>query len=355
MINSVPFDVTRVILIILVVIAAILTIRIVYSLTSKQYRETYAKKIRYCLGIGLVLGLILPWNETLGLTAALVSVSLFLLLALYSMLVMGEIGNIPLISQTWVPRENVRRLLSYFSIIEAVMGIVLILLSIILPFFTSYQISITIMPLAFASIAILSDLFDLTFPNPPYKELFSLLYLYYRKNKDKQTDDECFSIEDPQFHFVLENTEFNIYELREALELMVRDGMAERTVAATPMGRVRFKIYKMGIDAIKLEYKEKMLSLSTQKQRIARVLEYFNSEEIKKSLDTQKKVRKALKIIDQNEETARKFFKENKYYVKESWLYSTLCHINNQRKLLLSHQKSKNLRETNKKENEISL
>jgi len=147
---------------------------------------------------------------------------------------MDVIGDISLISQTWIPRGKPLRWFSYFSIIEASMGITVVFLHAILSTFFSYPVGTTIMPLAFATIAILTDLFELTFPEPPYRELLSLLYIYYYKNK--QTNDQNFPLEDTQFSSVLTSTDFTIYELIEVLELLVREEMAERKMTDLLIG-----------------------------------------------------------------------------------------------------------------------
>jgi hypothetical protein len=327
------FDITSYVLLILVVIVAILMARIVFSLTSKRYRERYAPKIKESFATGLTLGFLLPWNSVFGLAAALVSGIFFLLLALYSMLVMGAIGDLPLIGQTWLPRVKVRRWLSYFSMIEGVMGIINVILSIVLSVLFSYRVNM-MTPLAFASIAILSDLFQLTNPEPPYRELLSLFYLYCLKNQDKRVDENYFFIEDIEFPSVLEGTDFTVYEFRESLERLVARGMAEKETPVTPMGRVRFKLYEWGLDSIKLEYEETMLLLFTEKRKITKVLDYFKDKEVMKNLDTPRKIRKALKILDKSEKESREFFNENKYFLEKDWLDSIIQRIDEQRKIL---------------------
>ena len=47
----------------------------------------------------------------------------------------------------------------------------------------------------------------------------------------------------------------------------------------TPLGRARFRIYPQGVQAERLEYDEKMLQLSTQKQSIVKALEHFETDD----------------------------------------------------------------------------
>ena len=332
-------DLTNYILMSLIVILAIIMIRIVFSLSSKRYKDEYVPKIEYCLTFGFFLGVILYWNDTIGLVAALVSIGFFLFFALYSMLSMGVIGDISLISQTWIPREKLRRWFSYFSIIEASMGITVVFLHAILSTFFSYPVGTTIMPLAFATIAILTDLFELTFPEPPYRELFSLLYIYYDRNK--QTNDQNFTLEDTQFPSVLKSTDFTIYELREALERLVREEMAEREMTNMPIGQVRFNLNKSGIASIMLEYEQKMLSLSTKEQAIQRILDYFKDEEMQRSLNTSWKVRKALKVLNTYEQKSKEFFEENRYFLEKDWLNSILSKVSEQKEIIISRNDKK--------------
>ena len=63
--------------------------------------------------------------------------------------------------------------------------------------------------------------------------------MYYDKNK--QINYQNFTLEDTQFPSVLKSTDFTIYELREALELLVREDMAEREMTNMLMGQVRLK------------------------------------------------------------------------------------------------------------------
>jgi len=340
MVEISSYNITNYILMSLIGILAIIMIRIVFSLSSKRYKDEYVPKIEYCLTFGFFLGVILYWNDTIGLVAALVSIGFFLFFAVYSMLSMGVIGDISLISQTWIPREKLRRWFAYFSIIEAAMGITVVFLHAILSTFFSYSTGITIMPLAFAIIAILTDLFELTFPEPPYRELFSLLYMYYDKNK--QTNYQNFTLEDTQFPSVLKSTDFTIYEFREAPELLVREDMAEREMTNMPMGQVRFNIFRSGIDSIKLEYAQKMLSLSTKEQAIQRILDYFKDEEMKKSLNTSWKVRKALKVLNTYEQKSKEFFKENQYFLGKDWLKSILNRVREQKEIIISRNDKNN-------------
>jgi len=329
-------DYASYILLVLVGIMGIFMVRVVFSFTSPKNRKLHAPRIRQSLGIGLVLGFILPWSETLGLLAALCSVSLFLFLTVYSMLVMGQIGNLPLISQSWLPRERVRRWFSYFAIIEGVMGIIGVVLPLALSLLPFFQMAPNITPLAFASIAILADLFDLTFPSPPYRELFSLIHKYKINNKNNTGTDEDFFIEDCDFPLILNSTDFTVYDVREALEFLVRENMAERKIPVTPMGRVRFRLLKYGEDALRLGYEEKMLYLFAEKQSITKVLDYFDSEEALTALDSKKKVRKAQKILDKSEEKSRELFKNNSSFIEAEWLSSIQNRIERKKEFMMN-------------------
>jgi len=332
-------DVTSYILLALVAILCIFMVRVIFSFTSAKSRKLHAPKIRHSLAIGLVIGFILPWYELLGLIAALVSVSFFLFLAVYSMLVMGQIGNLPLISQTWLPRERVRKWFSYFAIIEGVMGIIGVVMPLALSLLPFFQMEPNITPLAFASIAILADLFDLTFPSPPYRELFTQIYLYIKKCKNNKASKEEFFVEDCHFPMIKKNSDFTVYEIREALEFLVRQNMAERKIPVTPMGRVRFRIMQSGLTALKLGYQEKMLYLSAEKQGIINVLDYFDSKETLRSLDSKRKIRKAQKVLDKTKEKSQKIFKNNSDFIQSEWLNLTLTRIEKQKQSLLKMQK----------------
>jgi len=327
-------DVTSYILLALVAIMCIFMARVIFGFTSAKNRRLHAPKIKHSLVIGLVLGFLLPWYELLGLLAALISVSFFLFLAFYSTLVMGQIGNVPLISQTWLPRERLRKWFSYFAIIEGVMGIIGVVLPLALSLLPFFQMEPNITPLAFASIAILADLFDLTFPSPPYRELFTQIYMYTKKCKKNNASEEEFFVEDCHFPLIMKNSDFTVYDIREALEFLVRENMAEREIPVLPMGRVRFRITKSGLDALKLGYEEKMLYLFAEKQSITNVLDYFDSEETLGALDSKRKISKAQKILNKTKEKSQKIFKNNTGFIKSEWLNSTLKRIDAQKQAL---------------------
>jgi len=333
-------DVTSYILLALVAIMCIFMARVIFSFTSAKNRKLHAPKIRHSLVIGLVLGFILPWYELLGLLAALISVSLFLFLALYSMLIIGKIGNVPLIAQTWLPRERLRKWFSYFAIIEGVMGIIGVVVPLALSLLPFFQMETNITPLAFASIAILADLFDLTFPSPPYRELFTQIYMYMKKCKSSKTAKGEFFVEDCHFPLIMQNSDFTVYDIREALEFLVRENMAERKIPVLPMSRVRFRILKSGLDALRLGYEEKMLYLSAEKQSVTNVLDYFDSKEILHALDSKRKIGNAQKILNKTQEKSQKIFKNNNSFIEIEWLNSTLKRIDEQ-KQALSQMKNK--------------
>jgi len=63
---------------VIVVVSAIIAIKILLDLSSKHHRHRYAKIVRFDLLIGIVLGMMLPWMEPIGLLAAALTAFLFL-------------------------------------------------------------------------------------------------------------------------------------------------------------------------------------------------------------------------------------------------------------------------------------
>ena len=102
----------------------------------------------------------------------------------------------------------------------------------------------------------------------------------------------------------------------------------------TPLGRARFRIYPQGVQAERLEYDEKMLQLSTQKQSIVKALEHFETDDACRILDTSRKRENTLIALGKLEHDSRDFSYVNSYFLEEGWLGNTLDRIRKQQELL---------------------
>ena len=179
-------DPAELVLLVIVVVSAIIAIKILLDLSSKHHRHRYAKIVRFDLLIGIVLGMMLPWMEPIGLLAAALTAFLFLGLSVVMFL---ESKMISVWRIRMVRREKIKEWFLHFSVTTGVIGIITTLLSIIVPPFLQLTLGFMV-PLAFDSLSVLSALLEFTLPSTPYNVMFALVFELMRRRSGNSPENE---------------------------------------------------------------------------------------------------------------------------------------------------------------------
>ena len=173
----------------LVVIAvSLLGISLLLRLVSRAHRQKYRKLFRSSFLIGGLLGLVIPWNEELGLLIAMILS--FLLLGLAASYVLPR-SSTSLFHRLSKAREHARDSFLYFSVITGVSGIFSTVISILSPSFFGFSLS-SLVPLSFDALSVLSALMEFTIPIPDYVFLNGVIMSYASKNNGGHPDGEVF-------------------------------------------------------------------------------------------------------------------------------------------------------------------
>lgn len=230
--------------------------------------------VRFNLLVGIILGLVLPWNQELGLVGATAASFLLLFLALLYYLLGGRLTSLRFLQAYWTPREQVKDWFLYFSISTGVAGIVATVLSVIVPPLLALSLSLFI-PLAFDSLSVLSALLELTIFVPLYNNIFGLAYGFIVKGKDELGVERRY-IEDIDFGAITNHTAHTKFEVRDAMELLVRRGFAIKQ-SPTPLGKVRFVINDHGLKYLQACWNEFYVSLQRDKDGVEKLLLYLEN------------------------------------------------------------------------------
>jgi hypothetical protein len=252
------------ILLFLMFFTIVISVRVFWVFPSKIYRRQFLQIMKSSIIIGTILGLILPWNVYVGLGASLVAALILLFIAVFSLIVLGRFGDIRSLHQTWVRRVTVRELLIVFSIISGLIGIIATILSIVIPPFLELSLRSEV-PLAFDALSVTAALLDVTIPVTSYRKIYSLIFIYLR---DRFGSDDWEWVNDQEFLDIIHDTEFTEYEVRDALENLVREGLAVKTTPDDMVEKVAFRISGLGYEVLRLNYEETIIKIHNNLERM---------------------------------------------------------------------------------------
>jgi len=209
------------VLLVIVLVSALMAIKILLDLASKHHRSRYTRMVRLDLGIGIVLGLSLPWIEPVGLMVAAMTAVLFLGLSIIMLL---ESKRVPLWRMRTVRRERIKEWYLHFSVTTGLVGIVTTLLSIVVPPFLKLSLGFMV-PLAFDSLSVLSALLEFTLPSTPYHVIYALIFglVHERTRKDGTTEIRLDDLEQ-----IAHETAHSRFEVLDTVESLVEQGLATK-------------------------------------------------------------------------------------------------------------------------------
>jgi hypothetical protein len=268
---SVSLSFPDLILLTVTLTAAVVAVRILWSLASSRHRAAYGRPVKYVFVMGALLGLLLPWNEWAGLTGALMaSLVLLLLSSAYSLLGWRTSGSRSL-ALVWIPRETMRDWFLYLSVGAGVIGVVTTVISLVVSPLLGISLS-SLVPLAFDTVSILSALLEFTVYVPSYNNIFALVYTFITHVRRVAPDSGEPYLDDLDFKRITEGSHFTDFEVRDAMESLVRRGFASK-ISPVPVARIVFKIGPYGIRFLKSVWEEVFFSMEREKAQIeARML-----------------------------------------------------------------------------------
>jgi len=252
----------------ILLVAAIVALRLLFTVMTPRHRRRYSKVLNYGFLLGIVLGLVLPWNEPLGVLAATITSLLLLLVAFhYSFLqgraILRRLGRAFPASWVTVSRESVRDVFLYFSIVTGVIGIITTILSVVIPPFLSLSLG-SFVPLSFDTLSVLSAMLEFTFAVPPRGILLSLIRTHL-VTTGTTFDTSSLEVDESGFPEIVEGTGYNVRDLAEALDSLAKDGLVLKE--GNP-GTLRYRLTPNGFRVIQSRWEEAQIRMSSDRRKV---------------------------------------------------------------------------------------
>ncbi len=309
----------------MVAVSAIICVRIVSDALSSTRKRRYSRAAKCVLLSSLGLGIVLSFYESIALLVAEASGIVVLVSALYYSVIGSRLISNSSLRSLWLPSEVVKEWFVYLAIYAAVVGVASGVLSVVLPYFSgSVEVPVTITTI-YASISMISALFAFTISTPEKTTIIGLVYAFAFVTRRFSADKE-FYIEDIDFEKIVTNTTSSEFDVREALESLVKQGFAVKQ-SPTPMGRVRFKINAYGAKYLEVCWTETLIRISRQKERLEKTLAYV--EHRLKSLDASgsRIVSKAFEEIEMQKKALTRLREDYGLAVGDSWYQKATLRI----------------------------
>ncbi len=299
------------ILLFLMFFTILMSVRVFWVFPSKIYRRQFVQVMKSSIFIGLILGLILPWNVFVGLGGALLAALILFFISIFTLVVSGRFGEVRFLHQTWVRRETVREVLIVFSVIAGLIGIIATILSIIIPPFLELTLR-TEVPLAFDALSVTAALLDITIPNTSYRKIYSLIYVFLR---DRFGTENWEWVNDQDFLDIIQEAEFTEYEVRDALESLVREGLAIKTTPEDMVEKVSFRISGLGYEVLRLNYEETIIKVHHNIERLEHSIKAIDDQTATGHITDHKELKKTLKRLQTDIDL---FYEENRCFEESS-------------------------------------
>ena len=278
---------TDIILFVILIVAAIVALRLLLTVMSPRHRRRFSRVLRYSFILGILFGLVLPWNESVGILAAAITSLLLLSVALHYAFLQGRVGLRiigRLIPASWatVSRESVRDVFLFFSIVTGVIGIITTVLSILVPPIFSLSLS-SFVPLSFDTISVLSAMLEFTFATPHRGIILSLVRKYLheqvlqhlRVKKGTFTDTtiltmllhdaSMITIRETDLPVIVSETGYSVRDISETLDTLVKDGLVLKEGKA---GAMTYRLTTDGFKVIQSPWEEAQISMASDRRRL---------------------------------------------------------------------------------------
>jgi acyl-CoA thioesterase FadM len=297
-------------------VSVLIGVRIVRDITSSTHKRRYARTAKYVLLLSFGLGIALSFYETPALIVGEATSVVILVSSLYFNLVGSRLTLHPRLRGWWFPNDSIREWFFYISLYTAVVGVASGVISVVAAYFTDLSISATVSTV-YSGISVLATLVAFTIVTPNKTTIIGLVYAFSFVTR-RFTEEKEVYIEDIDFEKVVTNTVYNEFDVREALESLVKQGFAVKQ-SPTPMGRVRFKINIYGARYLEVCWTETLIQISRQKERIEKILLYV--EHRLKSLDASgsRIVVKALEEVETQKKSLIRLREDYGLAVGDSW------------------------------------
>ena len=257
------------------VTSAIVAVRLLWNLASRKYKRVYGRPVRYVFIVGTAVGVALPWSETAGLVGAFFSSLILLVLAsVYSIL--GWRAGGKALAMAWIPRERMRDWFLYLSVWAGVVGVVTTLISLAVNALYGQSLS-SYVPLAFDTISILSALLEFTVYIPSYNHILALVYTFFVHAKRAASDTADPYVDDLDFRRIAEGSHYTDFEVRDALESLMRRRFATK-ISPVPAARVVFRINSFGMRYLRSVWEEVFYSMEMEKSALETKMRYLRDK-----------------------------------------------------------------------------
>ena len=267
-IDFTPDKLVEIALFSILLISAIVAFRLLYTVMTPRHRRRYYRVLNYGIPLGVVLGLVLPWNEPVGILAAAMTSLLLLLVAFhYSFLqgkaVLKRFGGFLPASWATVSRESVRDVFLYFSIVTGIIGIITTVMSILIPPFLSLSLGVFV-PLSFDTISVLSAMLEFTFATPPRGILLSLIRKHL-VTAGSTFDASSLKLDEPEFPTIVAGTQYSVRDLAEALDSLAKDELVLKNGNA---GTLSYRLTPNGFRIIQSRWEEAQIRMSSDRRKV---------------------------------------------------------------------------------------
>jgi hypothetical protein len=264
------------VLLVITLISALVAVRILWNLASSKHRAAYGRPVKLVFGFGALIGVLLPWDAYVGLAGALAAGIILLLLAsTYSLLGWRTVKSRSL-ALVWIPRETMRDWFLYLSVGAGVIGVVTTLISLAVIPILNITLS-SFVPLAFDTISILSALLEFTVYVPSYNNIYALVYDFITHTRRVALESGEPYLDDLDFKRIKQGSHYTDFEIRDAMESLVRKGFASK-LSPVPVARIVFKIGPYGIRFLKSVWEEVFFSMEREKAQIESRMLYLREK-----------------------------------------------------------------------------
>lgn len=273
---SVSLSFADFVLLVITVTSALVAVRILWNLASTKHRAAYGRQVKLVFALGVTGGVVLPWDANVGLAGALVAgVVLLLLASTYSLLGWTRVRSSS-IALIWVPRVTMRDWFLYLSVGAGVIGVVTTLISLaVIPVLNTTLNSFV--PLAFDTISILSALLEFTVYVPSYNNIYALVYDFVTHTRRASLESGEPYMDDLDFKEIRRGSHYTDFEIRDAMESLVRKGFASK-LSPVPVARIVFKIGPYGIRYLKSVWEEVFFSMEREKAQLESRILYLREK-----------------------------------------------------------------------------